>query len=393
MTSLRFAAIALFGFLPTYLLRFSLGPLPMTVLEIFVLGVVALWAVQGGWRKLPVLRPYAAPIGMLLVASVIAVAVAPDTLAALGVWRAYIAEPLLVFAVLVTTFTRDDWCKAGMALAASGVAIALLGIAQKFSGLGIPSPWDIERRVTSIYDFPNAVGLFLAPIVAMLVVWGVHHFWSDRTVSGVMALLMGSAIVLAKTEAALAAIPAALVITLWLTTARLRTKIIATTAVAAVGIVAFAGLPAVREKILLNDVSGQARIAMWREATTMLADHPLTGAGLSGFPTALIPYHDPTFFEIFQYPHNVILNIWSELGLLGVVTLVVIAAIVCRHTWQHRNDPMILAAFAALLTMVIHGLVDVPFFKNDLAIMTAGLLAFLAYKNTAPEGAVRRTSR
>ena len=27
--------------------------------------------------------------------------------------------------------------------------------------------------------------------------------------------------------------------------------------------------------------------------------------------------------------------------------------------------------------MAIHGLVDVPFFKNDLAIFTAGLLAFL----------------
>lgn len=393
MTSLRFAAIALFGFLPTYLLRFSIGPLPMTVLEIFLLGVVGLWLAQRGWQRLILLRPYVWPISMLMAASVLAVAVAPDTLAALGVWRAYIAEPLLVFAVLVTTFTHDDWRKAGIALAASGVVVALLGIAQKFSGIGTPSPWDIEGRVTSVYDFPNAVGLFLAPIVAMLVVWGVHHLWSDRTVSGVMALLMGSAIVLAKTEAALAAIPAALVITLWLTTARLRTKIIATTAVAAVGIMAFAGLPAVREKILLNDVSGQARIAMWHEATAMLADHPLTGAGLSGFPTALAPYHDPTFFEIFQYPHNVILNIWSELGLLGVMTFVVIVVMVCRLTWQHRNDPMVLAAFAALLTMVIHGLVDVPFFKNDLAILTAGFIAFLAYKNTAPEGAVRRTSR
>lgn len=369
---LRLALVLLAGVLPTYLLRFSIGPIPTTLLECFVLVAAIVWVLRGGLARLPTLRQFAPQAALLFAASFVAVLVAPDQLDALGLWRAYIVEPILLFAILATTFQKQDWRHAFVALAVSSVIIAVFGIFQYFTGIGIPSPWDIERRITSIFDFPNALGLFLAPIAAMLLI-------ARKRMAIVALVVILVAIILAKTEAALVAIPAAAVITLWLTPVRLRTKILVTLAAAAMLAAAFA-IPAVQEKLLLQDVSGQTRLAIWRETADMLADRPLTGAGLSGFPSTIAAYHDPTFYEIFQYPHNVILNIWTELGLIGLVATAAIALTACRIAYKKRRDPMVLAVFAALLTMAIHGLVDVPFFKNDLALLTAGLLAFLTWR-------------
>lgn len=392
----KHALVVLAALLPTYLLRFSLGPLPTTVLEACVVLSVAGWVLRGGLRHLGALQPYALPAGLLLVASVVSILIAPSTTDALGLWRAYIVEPIVLFAVLVTTFTeRKDWKHAGSALLASGAMVAALGIVQRLIGVGIPAPWDVEGRITSLYDFPNAVGLFLAPLVAFVVVLGIGSTTNDRTkrAHAITAVLMLAAIILAQTEAALVAIPVALLLTLLVARAPLRTKCTTVAASVIVFLAVFALLPSAREKLLLNDISGAARTAMWRETAAMLADHPLTGAGLSGFPTAIAPYHDATLFEIFQYPHNIILTTWSELGLLGLLAVVLIAALACRVAWRHRGDPLVLAVFAALVTMLIHGLVDVPFFKNDLALLTAGLLAFLAWQEQKRSSASPRTQQ
>ena len=58
---------------------------------------------------------------------------------------------------------------------------------------------------------------------------------------------------------------------------------------------------------------------MWTETAAMLRDRPLSGAGLSGYPTVIAPYHKDPKVEIFQYPHNIVLNFWSETGLLGLL--------------------------------------------------------------------------
>ncbi len=381
----RFALALLFGLLPTYLLRFSVGPVPSTVLEVVVLVLFGIWIARRGGRGMPSpYGPWRAAILLLLAAACFAASYAPDVFAALGVLKAYFFEPLLVGAMLLSTFTeRRDWERAGAALVASGVVIAIVAIVQHFTGVGIPAPWDVEGRATSVFDFPNAVGLFLAPIIAgVCVALTATKTRRTRNVLALSALLMLGGIVASATEAAFVAIPAALLLAMLFSKAKRSTKTWTIAIALVLGISAFTMSTTVREKLLLRDVSGQARVAMWHETVAMLRDNPILGAGLSGFPTVIAPYHDATFYEIFQYPHNVVLNVWVELGLLGLIAVLFIAVLIVRSTWQHRDDPYALAVFAALVTMAIHGLVDVPFFKNDLAMMTVGLIAFLIDRNS-----------
>ena len=69
--------------------------------------------------------------------------------------------------------------------------------------------------------------------------------------------------------------------------------------------------------------------------------------------------------EVFQYPHNILLNIWSETGLLGLIAFSCILITWVRRGSGPRTTDLILPILTALL---VHGLVDVPYFKNDLAV-------------------------
>ena len=312
---------------------------------------------------------------MLSVTSLIVVP-AEHLLSSVGLWRAYLLEPLLLGWLLWHEFQDTSLrVRAFLSLSLSAFTIAALGIFQFSSGLGIPAPWDIERRITSVFDYPNALGLFLAPVLSALLVFGIST-WKERLshekkfvvgASGIMLL----AIVLAKTEAALVAIPAALLLAFLVSPLPSRKQKIAAFVLAGVALTGALAFTPVREKILLQDFSGSVRLSQWKETIELLKDHPITGAGIGYYPELLrTSYHHDWQFEIFQYPHNILLNIWVELGILGVFLFLGGIYYLAKHVWQQRSSPLVLAAGAALLTMLIHGLVDVPFFKNDLAMMT-----------------------
>ncbi len=388
LRDLRLGVFLILATLPTYLLRFEILGVPSTLLEVNLLLLIVVWLIRnvGGHTELAWLKPWRIPMILLALAATIGVFVAPDRNAALGVWKAYFIEPMAFFVVMRTTLKDyDDGERSLMALGASALIVSAFALFQKVTGLGIPIPWDVEGRVTSVFPYPNALGLFVGPIVVLSVgalfrsIEARFHF---RSWFWFLLIVLGSAAILfSQTEAAWIAIPASLAIgALFLP----RWRFIAAPIVVA-GLLIVLFVPAVRSKVLLQDYSGEVRQKQWNETVAMLSDHPLFGAGLSGYPTALAPYHTHPEIEIFQYPHDIILNIWSELGLLGLLSC---AWLCVRVFVEARRSAVVVRSRAfwltfacgcALLEMTIHGLVDVPYFKNDLALLTWAILALLSW--------------
>jgi hypothetical protein len=143
-----------------------------------------------------------------------------------------------------------------------------------------------------------------------------------------------------------------------------------------------------------HEWSGQVRTVMWGETVTMLRDRPFYGAGLAAYPTVILPYHKAKWMEVFQYPHDIVLNLWSETGMLGLVAFAWILVTWTRLAskkgkWKAENGkrdkiegpsvplttyhlpltPAAIPAIAVITAMLIQGLVDVPYFKNDLSIL------------------------
>ncbi|MFA6496946.1 MAG: O-antigen ligase family protein [Patescibacteria group bacterium] len=397
---LKFALILLCGLTPTYLVRFDVGPIPTTLLECLLLITLATFVIRYRSRLLTWTKRKPkftlASISLILIAisSIVAVVIAPNHISALGIWKAYYLEPFLFAVIAYSRFDRTDYKKLFIALCTSGIVVALFAIIQVTFHIGIPEAWITENRATSFFPYPNAVGLLLAPIVSAMIAFlstSPDPSLLRRGVRGrngilVVAALFLVTIGLAKTEAALVAIPTALFIVAIMTPLiTKKTKILGTIGAATVFLFIFTFLPTIASKLTLNDASGLVRRTQWSETLHMLADHAYLGVGLNGYPTALVPYHNPTLYEIFQYPHNIFLNVWSELGLIGLIGLIGLMSFSLHFTWQNKKDPWVLACFAALLTMFIHGLVDVPFSKNDLAIMTALFCVAMITKKSSKE--------
>jgi O-antigen ligase len=116
-----------------------------------------------------------------------------------------------------------------------------------------------------------------------------------------------------------------------------------------------------------------SRTVIWANSIKMLLHRPILGAGLSGFADRMnkadFPYGIPLI-----YPHNIVLNFWSETGLLGLLAFAAILVIATRISWRGwRTEaspwrPIHLGVLLAMVAILVHGLVDVPYFKNDLAL-------------------------
>ena len=79
--------------------------------------------------------------------------------------------------------------------------------------------------------------------------------------------------------------------------------------------------------------------------------------------------------EIYFYPHNIILNFWSEVGFFGLLIFMWLIAKQLFLSFKsatknkERDRFLTLGVGTAMTAIIIHGLVDVPYFKNDLAII------------------------
>ena len=457
---LDWAVMFLIMTLPSYLIRFSVFGIPFTLLEAMILISFGTWFLRHtkfkefikgkyGWKDLKKSRekrtryPFGVELILLLIISYIAVAVSGFSESALGIWKAYFFEPALFFILVLNVFGNRDakkspqppFTKGGnkilWSLAISALAVSLFAIYQKFTGAFIFNEfWAAEetRRVTSFFGYPNAVGLYLAPIVMVLFGWLVGKLRITNyelrinfkllfvSLSIVLSLL---SIYFAKSEGALIGAVAGLVVFGLLAGKKARWATVGIVIFATASIMAFT--PA-REyavnKILLRDLSGQIRKAQWVETWEMLKDgNIITGSGLTNYKNAIKPYHQEGIFvrdyndpdwhkktvfneefrnkvwqptEIYLYPHNIFLNFLVELGIAGMFLFIWIIVkyfvigmkLITNYELRITNNKfLIIGLICAMVVMVVHGLVDVPYFKNDLAVMFWVLIAMMSLIN------------
>lgn len=367
--------------LPSYLIRLSLGGLPTTVLEILMVVfcvVVIVVNRERAWQHVTRLwsdmgRPGRMLSACFVLASCAGVIVAPNIWGALGLWRAYVLEPIVfvccAYPYLCMASTRRSMAQGGLALLVVLVSIAVYqAITRNF----IPYPWwqagDI--RATGVFEYPNALALLTVPLAFLVGAWG-------GKARGVVAI--GCAAVcclLAQSAGGIVALLAGLCIG---GTLNRKTRQWVVVMVVIVALVMCAWQP-LRERVvaegMLRGDSGPARQIIWSNTVAMMRDHPLLGVGFGGYQEGVAPYHRERYIEIYQYPHNSVLTTWSEMGVLGVIAyhgLLVWA--MCMVWVRGQRDIAGALLVGAGVAIAVHGLVDVPYFKNDLALLWWVLIA------------------
>ncbi len=415
-----------------------------------------------------------------LIIATLSTIVSPNLREAAGVWKAFFVEPILLLIVFINIVKKEQIPSVFNVLIGSGVFVAMIGIIQRFTGWWIENPfWANEstRRVTSVFPFPNAVGLYLAPIAIIaitlafshlpeiinhkhqitnksqitstklqtvwnLIFWKLKFVWNLligiwnfktrwRNLQGFLMYTTSfcfiiAGITFARSRGALLGVLVGTVVLAFIHNGRRAWYWLGICVVVA-SILASGQWNTITKQLLDQPTSFSGgdsihiRLEQWKETAQFISENPLRGAGIAGFQTGIAPYHHNPNVEIYKYPHNVFLNFWTELGLAGLILFLIIVfkfytllfkwfddskSQITNHKSQTNSKPQTpnhkrievwnlrfiwnllfviwnlpnhntsdnktdniprYALGAAFTTLLVHGLVDVPYFKNDLS--------------------------
>ncbi len=376
--------------LPSFLLRFKTFGIPMTFLEsmVLILFLICLIRKQIDFRKF-FKSPFFWPMTVILVVASISVLVSPDRVGGLGIWKAYFVEPML-FWLILTSQIRSRKALEGLfwALGASILYLAIIGLFQQFTAWNMPQaflkPSGGVDRIVSILNYPNALGLYFGPIIILYLGWlfvpSLYEREGARRAEGFNVVLKLIILILAVVTILLAhsygAIISVAVISwvMGIVYKKTRWYVVGLTVLSGLAWLFSGQLRSfVMAKLFAKDYSLFVRSLIWKETWVMLKANWFFGAGLNGYHLKILPYHLKTF-EVFPYPHNILFNFWSELGIMGVVAF---AWLFIKYIWinvknffKGQGSKILSFTYVAILAqMIIHGLVDVPYFKNDLSML------------------------
>jgi putative inorganic carbon (hco3(-)) transporter len=264
------------------------------------------------------------------------------------------------------------------AVIVSGVIIALIAYAQFARGGGL----DVEgvRRVRSVFHHPNELALYLGrivPVTAAYVFFGPRG-WRTWAYLAATAVMLGG-IGLSFSRGGYIGVAAALLLLICATgNRRLTVGYVAAGVVVAVA--AFAtGIE--RFTSLIHPASGSdgLRLNIWASAARMLRDHPAWGVGLDQFVSQYPRYIKPDAWQerFTSHPHNLILDFYVRLGLLGLAWLIFTlvpflvrgwrAAMRRRAEGDRLRFALVIGATGALVDFTVHGMVDQDYFLHMLA--------------------------
>ncbi|WP_278847779.1 O-antigen ligase family protein [Megamonas hypermegale] len=120
--------------------------------------------------------------------------------------------------------------------------------------------------------------------------------------------------------------------------------------------------------------SNYERILMWQSATNMFLDHPLIGVGIGNYHDEYInKYRSPLSREDQWHPHNVLLSMLSQTGIIGGLSYIILFTYLYYKSisdYKKTRNYITLAYISALTAFCINGLTDCNFVGHNLKEIT-----------------------
>jgi O-antigen ligase len=337
------------------------------------------WALGRGWRP-PWRKIWAALwaerivlglAGALVAAGVISLLAPPlvDLRVATRELRRTIIEPAL-WALIVAGCLRRGWLRPGQMLWASILPAAVVasdGLVRFALGRGIWATTGVPRLI-GILPSSTALGVYLAVALAGGLTLALAASSAERRAAWLLSVPLLLGVLLTFTRGAWIGVIVALAVVLivqrsWRTIGGL----IGAGGAALLGMALLE--PTLLARVLrLGEGTGSARREIWAAALRAIQDSPLFGLGIDQFS-----HVDPARYAIPQirfltlaHPHNLLLDVWLQLGVLGLIVIVGLLLVALRRLWRARRTPVARAALAMLIDLVVHGMLDQTLLGGDL---------------------------
>lgn len=319
-------------------------------------------------------------------ASIVSLFVGGFDLAKLGQWLVVYALPMKLAAQMYFYLRKEPDRKQVVLwfIYAFLLGSGITALVQYFWLVGLPTDWwgnsTEPKRAIGFFIHPNNLALFITPLLAYtlpdlkerLEIW-----WnSGRTLLSSELLIavtwLGGAVALLLSLSRggwLGLLLAGFVFVVLSSSKKLFGYYFALALIAAA--IVFA-VPNLRYRLILpfyGEKSSVARLSLWETGTKMIKDSPILGQGINGFNYNWNKFNTDSNLNHYNFPHNFILNTWVELGLLGLISWLTIVGYGLWFGLRNRTKTLAFGLLLFLIALLAHGLIDIPYFKNDLAMI------------------------
>ncbi len=384
------SSMVLMALIPWYSLRLVLFGLPLTLLELLMLGVILvhLPSLFGMIRRgFNIQIVPATLIALTLIVSVVSFVYPSFSASGFGYARAFIGIPVLwVLAMLITLKRMEHLYWPAYGYIAASVIVAALALTRYAIGDAYIH-FDGQVRAT-FFGNPNHLASFLNSAVTlslgMLVI-------QKRRLFLLTTLLLASVLWLTASKGALLGTAVAVVYLVVVPrfpkrlSAYLPSLMLALFGITLVVqlVLAARGRYTETADISVRTIlsSNASRFAVYQTSMILISQSPILGIGLANFRdrfrqtvSAASPEQDTAF------AHNIFLDVWLQLGIVGLYVFFLWIAGAFRYPIKGPSHTLVLFLQAALLARLTHGMVDSVLLKNDFAVITIFLIGALWWK-------------
>jgi len=360
--------------LPFYILRFNILSVPTTFLEIliyltFIAGILS--------RQIKIkFDGYFFASLIFVLSAFVSVFIDPQITRSAGIFKAYFFDGFLIF-LAIRYMEKDNIKYILPALVASGAIASLIALLMFIFGVKSSDGrlLDLDRLS------PNYLTMFLVPIFVVGFYLLVDNLKKGKTIvlCLIADILILLAIVLSGSRGAYLSLPVGLAIVCAQFVGK---KFISSykTTVLILSFILIAGVlwlfrPSFGDTGRIGS-SSNIRYYIWTTSIEIIEKNPLTGVGLSNFQDYFTQLtRGRVNYSEYIAPqaltaHNLYLHIYLTMGLLGIASFITMLLVFIIN---YKNP----VALSALCSILIYGIVDTPFFRNDLSILLWILLALL----------------
>lgn len=378
--------------LPLYLARVKIVSLSSNLWEIFFALIFFTWIFRR-WKKINFQRfydnwkKYIFSGGLIFSGLLFSAIANGNNFRSFGIIKSWFLIPIMFTLMAGDIIPREKIKNIFWVYYLSAFFTAIIALEYLFFG-----HLSFDGRLSAIFNSPNYLAMYLAPgiIIGAAILGKIKKFIFEPKI---IFLVASFAIILSafyKTYSYAAWIAVFLsVLTIFLIQKKLSPKKIALIA----GIIVLLALSQSNNNKFNSLISSNPRSSLasraiiWQSAGKMIANNPVWGIGPGNFQAVYLQYQKyfPPYLEwAAPHPHNLYLDFWLSGGLLGLSGFLALLVFYFRDIAKKIisediiNKNVLSISLAIMLYILIHGLVDTTYFKNDLA--TVFWLCFLALK-------------
>ena len=390
--------------LPLYLFKIKIFFIPMNVLEIMIGLLFLLWLANKRYRAVEFfeIRKFSLPALLILNGAILSTLLSQNLEVSAGILKSWFVVPLIFALMVVAEIKNEAQIKKIFCwLAISGGLIGVVGLIYFLSG-----EITFDRRLAAFFLSPNHLAMALAPgFFTALAMIGLAEKKEKPLWLAALAV-DAAALFLTFSYAAWIALLAAIVF--WLFgRAKNKKRMLAVCGLLFLLLVGILFVSQSKSEKLDNFLhsprsSWQSRLMIWRAAWAIGKDHFVFGIGPGIFQEYYLKYQSRFSVPYLEWsspqPHNLFLAFWLQTGLIGLIGflwLIIVFFIYITRGWTafsccgsrpalgeglgsnsprgenaiHARGQLLLILAALMIYILLHGLIDTTYFKNDLAVV------------------------